>query len=112
MLYMYFRSYRDGNIKGTSYTIEHLKNLLGLEDKYDRWADFKRYILLPAIEEINETETEIIFKLIDNKGFIPVSLEYIDKPYEPSKTDATFIDIVFSDIRLYEFIREESIQRT
>ena len=65
-----------------------------------------------TIEEINETETEIIFKLIDNKGFIPVSLEYIDKPYEPSKTNATFIDIVFSDIRLYEFIRDESIQRT
>lgn len=65
-----------------------------------------------TIEEINETETEIIFKLIDNKGFIPVSLKYIDKPYEPSKTDATFIDIVFSDIRLYEFIRDESIQRT
>lgn len=65
-----------------------------------------------TIEEINETETEIIFKLIDNKGFIPVSLEYIDKPYEPSKPNATFIDIVFSDIRLYEFIRDESIQRT
>ena len=65
-----------------------------------------------TIEEINETETEIIFKLIDNKGFIPVSLEYIDKPYEPPKTNATFIDIVFSDIRLYEFIREEIIQRT
>lgn len=65
-----------------------------------------------TIEEINETETEIIFKLIDNKGFIPVSLEYIDKPYEPSKTNSTFIDIVFSDIRLYEFIRDESIQRT
>lgn len=65
-----------------------------------------------TIEEINETETKIIFKLIDNKGFIPVSLEYIDKPYEPSKTDATFIDIVFSDIRLYEFIKDESIQRT
>ena len=66
-----------------------------------------------TIEEINETETEIIFKLIDNKGFIPVSLEYIDKPYyDPSKTNSAFIDIVFSDIRLYEFIREESIQRT
>ena len=65
-----------------------------------------------TIEEINETETEIIFKLIDNKGFIPVSLEYIDKPYEPSKTNATFIDIAFSDIRLYEFIKDESIQRT
>lgn len=65
-----------------------------------------------TIEEINETETKIIFKLIDNKGFISVSLEYIDKPYEPSETDDTFIDIVFSDIRLYEFIRDESIQRT
>lgn len=65
-----------------------------------------------TIEEINETETEIIFKLIDNKGFIPVSLEYIDKPYVSPKDNDAFIDIVFSDIRLYEFIRDESIQRT
>lgn len=59
-----------------------------------------------TIEEINETETEIIFKLIDNKGFIPVSLEYIDKPYVDK---AAFIDIVFSDIRLYKFIIDEGI---
>ena len=61
MLYMYFRSYRDGNIKGTSYTIEHLKSLLGLEDKYPNWYNFKRYILLPAIEEINEKSDIFVF---------------------------------------------------
>lgn len=61
-----------------------------------------------TIEEINETGTEIIFKLVD-KGFIPVSLEYIDKPYVSPKDNDTFIDIVFSDIRLYEFIRDANI---
>ena len=59
-----------------------------------------------TIEEINETGTEIIFKLVD-KGFIPISLEYIDKPYvSPKKDNDAFIDIVFSDIRLYEFLRD------
>ena len=61
-----------------------------------------------TIEEINETGTEIIFKLVD-KGFIPVSLEYIDKPYVSPKDNDAFIDIVFSDIRLYEFIRDANI---
>lgn len=63
MLYMYFRSYKDGNIKGTSYTIEHLKELLGLAEKYPRWTDFRRYVLLPAIEEINtKTDIQVIGK--------------------------------------------------
>lgn len=72
MLYMYFRSYRDGNIKGTSYTIEHLKSLLGLEDKYPNWYNFKRYILLPAIEEINEKSDIFVF---GNRNIISNLLE-------------------------------------
>lgn len=63
ILYMYFRSFKDGNIKGSSYTVEHLKQLLGISDKYPRFADFKRYVLIPAIEEINsKTDIQVIGK--------------------------------------------------
>lgn len=57
ILYLFFRSYRDG-VDHTDYTLEHLRELLGLENKYPRWADFKRYVLIPAMEEIN-TKTDI-----------------------------------------------------
>lgn len=57
ILYLFFRSYRDG-VDHTDYTLEHLRQLLGLENKYPRWADFKRYVLLPAMQEIN-TKTDI-----------------------------------------------------
>lgn len=57
ILYMYFRSFienTDSKIHGSSKNIVGLKELLQLEDKYSRWIDFKRYILLPAIREINK----------------------------------------------------------
>lgn len=53
ILYLFFRSFRDG-IKCTDYTIEHLRQLLGLSNKYPKWADLKRYVLIPALKEINE----------------------------------------------------------
>lgn len=61
LLYIFFRSYRDGipQNKGTSYTLEHIKQVLGLEDKYPKWADFKRNVLIKAIKEINE-KTDIL----------------------------------------------------
>lgn len=53
ILYLFFRSYRDG-VDHTDYTLEHLRQLLGLEDKYPDWYNFKRYVLIPAMKEINE----------------------------------------------------------
>lgn len=62
ILYVYFRSYRDGKgIEGSSYTIENLRKLLGTKNKYPDWYNFKRYILLPAIEEINEKTDIFVF---------------------------------------------------
>lgn len=58
ILYLFFRSYRDG-VAHTDYTLEHLRQLLGLENRYPSWYDFKRYVLLPAMEEIN-TKTDIL----------------------------------------------------
>ncbi|MGL4914229.1 MAG: replication initiation protein, partial [Romboutsia sp.] len=38
-----------------NYKIDDLKELLMIEDKYDRYNDFKRRVILPAIKELNET---------------------------------------------------------
>ena len=38
-----------------NYKIDELKDLLMIEDKYDRYNDFKRRVILPAIKELNET---------------------------------------------------------
>lgn len=82
MLYMYFRSFKDGNIKGTSYTIEHLKEFLGLSNKYPKWTDFRRYVLEPAIKEINEkTDIQVIGKrdvfyyLLDGQKYNDLSVD-------------------------------------
>lgn len=62
ILYLFFRSYRDG-VSHTDYTLEHLRELLGLENKYPRWADFRRNVLIKAIKEINEkTDISVIGK--------------------------------------------------
>lgn len=60
MLYLYFRSFKNG-VDASSYTIEHLKQLLGLDGKYKRWVDLKKYVLLPAIKEINSKTDIFVF---------------------------------------------------
>lgn len=58
ILYMYFRFY--SSVRHSSYTLERLRQMLGLingdrkVDKYKNWYDLKRYVLIPAIQEINE----------------------------------------------------------
>lgn len=57
LLYIYFRSYienNDSQIRGLSISIDNLKKYIGLNEKYTRWIDFKKYILVPAVKEINE----------------------------------------------------------
>ncbi|MGL6105444.1 replication initiation protein [Romboutsia sp.] len=38
-----------------SYKIDDIKELLMLDDKYGKYNDFKRRVILPAIKELNET---------------------------------------------------------
>lgn len=38
-----------------TYKVEEIKELLMLEDKYDRYNDFKRRVIIPAIKELNST---------------------------------------------------------
>jgi plasmid replication initiation protein len=46
-----------------SYTIDDLKTLLGVEDKYPRFNNFRQKVLDVAMEEINE-KTSIFFQIV------------------------------------------------
>jgi len=39
------------------YPLDELRNLLHVGEKYPRWADFNRYVLSPAVAEINDYGT-------------------------------------------------------
>lgn len=61
------------------YTIEELRELLMLEDKYTEYRDFKRRVINPAIKELNETNFFDI-KINENKTGRKVhSIEFIVK---------------------------------
>lgn len=72
---------RPGIKKDITYTIEELREYLLLENRYERYSDFNRRILKPAIKELNEKAnlkitieekkegrkvTAIIFKVLDS----------------------------------------------
>ena len=50
------------------YPLEELKTLLHVSDKYPRWADFNRYVLAPAVDEINDYGTVEITARPQKKG--------------------------------------------
>ncbi len=47
---------RMGNPHWT-YSLEELRIIFGTEGRYQKWYDFRRYVLLPALEEINDYGT-------------------------------------------------------
>lgn len=40
-----------------SFTLDELRRIFDLHDKYATWADFRRYVLIPALDEINDYGT-------------------------------------------------------
>lgn len=68
-----------------NYKIEEIKELLMLDDKYSKYNDFKRRVILPAIKELNETGYfEIDFK--ENKvGRKVESIDFIVKDLDKRK---------------------------
>lgn len=60
-----------------AFTIEELKKILMLEDKYEQFRDFNKSVLKPSMEEINEfTDLNIDIELI-KQGRKVVSIKYI-----------------------------------
>lgn len=81
-LYELLKQYE--KIRKREFEIEELKKLLGVEDGYDRFYDFEKYVLKPAKDEINEkTDIWIDYEKI-KKGR---KIEKINFKIEPKFTE-------------------------
>lgn len=81
-----------------TYQLDTLKELLMLENKYDRYNNLKRKVIVPAVTELNETGYfEISFrekkkgKKVDSIEFIINDLD--DRKYFPKKENTVSADI-------------------
>jgi len=68
-LYYYLKSYENSSKNGTGWRVDNLDELrikLECPKSYQRYADFKRYVLKPAYEEINGS-SDISFEYEESK---------------------------------------------
>lgn len=82
-MYELLRSYTtqhaidEGKENEVDLTLEQLRYLLAV-DSYPRWADFKRFVIDPAIKEINERSEELHIEYYPMKGDGKRSIEKIN----------------------------------
>ena len=58
-------------------SLEELKHLLVLEDKYDRWSDMKKRVIDPSINSINkDTSLEVSWRICEKDGRWVKALEF------------------------------------
>lgn len=68
-----------------NYTVDELKELLMVEDKYPLYADFKRRVIIPAIKELNKSGVfDIEIKEI-KEGRKVTSIDFIVKDLDKRK---------------------------
>ncbi|WP_051412013.1 replication initiation protein [Halonatronum saccharophilum] len=77
-------------IKKRRFEINELKNILGIEDKYERYYDLKRRVLFQAKDEINQkTDLKIDFKEIKT-GRKVTAIEFVIKRKEVAQKELEF----------------------
>lgn len=78
---------REG-IKYLRVEVEELREILSCEHSYERFADFKRWVLERAREELKE-KTDIYFKYqVEREGQTPVRINFIIKQNESDHSNA------------------------
>lgn len=84
-----------GNDKVTfSIDVDELKEWLQISDKYPTYADFKRRILVPTIDDINGNKTSAKSRIVEN------NMCNIRVSFEEYKEFRKVVSIIFSVIRL------------
>lgn len=86
-----------------NYKVEELKELLLLEGKYNRYPDFKRRVVIPAIEELKEKAQLSINLREIYQGKKVVSLDFIVKDDDDRiyfKKESTVQNPLFDEIGL------------
>ena len=65
-VYLLVKQYQNARVKVNTVELEEFKKLLGLTDKYPRYNDFKKRVLIPAQQEI--AETGLKFDIQENRN--------------------------------------------
>ncbi|MCC0654872.1 replication initiation protein [Clostridioides sp. ES-S-0173-01] len=82
-----------------TYKIDVLKELLMLENKYDKYNDFKRRVIIPAIEELISTNYFNIEFIENKKGRKVESITFLVKDFDDRKYFSKRENIVSSDTK-------------
>lgn len=106
-----------------TFNIEKLKEMLLITDKYKNFSDFKRYVIEPAIKDINEHSTmkvtyetdgtrgkkvsEITFTCIDN-FILPNADEKVKKAFEELIFYKINKNVALDIVKKYSFERIEN----
>ncbi|ATO21208.1 RepB family plasmid replication initiator protein (plasmid) [Acinetobacter sp. LoGeW2-3] len=81
--------------------LENLKALIDInETKYDRWVDFRRYVLDKIVAEINEnTDLQLEYETIKKgRPIIGVNFKLQRRIAEKSHTDAAPVEKIYLDV--------------
>ncbi len=86
-VYELLKSYHKNNSKWR-FDVDKLKHLLDC-DNYDRFADFRRFVLEPAVKEINKyTDIKVSYEAIKAGRKIAVVVFYIDEKTIPELSES------------------------
>lgn len=120
-MFQIFRAHRDKVSKyrknsEISYTIEELKKLLGIVDKYNDWRNLKRKVLDILTEEItNETSIKVSYESI-TQGRKTIGVKFLfhdrkikSKPKKSLIADLQRDDLSFAQSRAFNLLTETGI---
>ena len=114
------------------YAIKDLKALLGIENKYKEYDNFRRRVIEPIFEGVNKSgvvtiaswtpsktgrkTTHITFEIQDSPQYSPLQIEVLpeeteNKPLEDENmpTDGEFSSLTFAQRKAYDFLLERKI---
>lgn len=96
---LYKLLYQYKNIKSRKFSIIDLKEQFGIRDKYPQYGDFKKYVVNPAIKQINEmTDLEVNF--IEKK--MGRKVESLEFDFHLKNTKLTKLDILSESVSIKE----------
>lgn len=90
------------------FTLDELKDALGVVGKYPRWADFKIRNLTPAIEEINEKSDIKVSYVCEKQGRRIIGLEFRILKKKPG--DEEIIDLEPIEEQLFAALVEHRVR--
>lgn len=92
-MYQVFRAWRDRmsaheKASKLKYELDELRKLLGVEDKYDDWRNFKRRVLDVLMEEVNKTTVWVkMTEVRERRKVVAVEFSFGDKEERKKRSE-------------------------